>query len=206
ANYTDFADYSVPTDHIVYLTRRIPVYNQRLKNTAGNEYSLSTQIGYVSGDFESVLTISNFYQKTGFFPGSHGIPTIDRVQDDGNRRNVEFRYQNVNHFKILSVNNLKLHPHSLIFSFGFHHNHRQEWSLFHTHYGNQPPPEKNPDLELDFNLSTFDAQLKYTHLFSRKNKVNFGIQSQSQKNSIEGYNFLLPEFSRFNLGTFLSNE
>lgn len=206
-SYTDFGDYSIPTDHIVYLTRRIPVYNQRLKNTAGNEYSLSAQAGYVSNHFESVLSLSNFYQKTGFFPGSHGIPTIERVQDDGNRRNVEFPYQNVNHFKILSENTLKFHSNSLKFSFGFQNNHRQEWSLFHTHYGDsQPLPETDPNLELDFNLSTFDAQLKYIHPFSRKNKINAGIQFRSQTNSIKGYNFLLPEFTQYNLGSYISNE
>lgn len=207
AAYTDFADYSIPTDHIVYLTRQIPIFNEELKNTAGNEYSFNTQVGYTSADFESVLTISNFYQKIGFFPGSHGIPTLDRVQDDGDRRNVEFPYQNVNHFKIISESTLKFHPNSLKFSFGFQNNHRQEWSLFHTHYGNnQQPPSVDPNLELDFNLSTFDAQVKYIHQLSRKNKLNIGIQSQAQNNLIKGYNFLLPEFTRYNLASYITNE
>lgn len=207
ASYTDFADYNIPTDHIVYLTRQIPIFNERLKNTAGNEHSASAQIGYISTDLESVLTVSNFYQKIGFFPGAHGIPTLDRVQDDGDRRNVEFPYQNVNHFKVLSETTLKFHPNSLKFSFGFQNNHRQEWSLFHTHYGNsQQPPAIDPDLELNFNLSTFDAQVKYQHQFSRKNKLNIGVQSQSQKNLIKGYNFLLPEFTRFNLASYIMNE
>src|SRR5690606_12121459 len=60
--------------------------------------------------------------------------------------------------------------------------------------------------ELDFNLSTFDAQVKYQHQFSRKNKLNIGVQSQSQKNSIKGYNFLLPEFTRFNIASYITNE
>ncbi len=207
ASYTDFADYAIPTDHIIYLTRQIPIYNEQLKNTAGNEHSFSTQIGYTSGNFDSNLNVSNFYQKIGFFPGAHGIPTLDRVQDDGSRRNVEFPYQNVNHFKVLSENVLKFHPNSLKFSFGFQNNHRQEWSLFHTHYGNsQQPPAINPDLELDFNLSTFDAQVKYLHQFNRKNKLNIGIQSQAQENSIKGYNFLLPEFTRYNFASYITNE
>src|SRR5690606_30476492 len=207
ATYTDFADYSIPTDHIVYLSRQIPIFNERLKNTAGNESSASAQIGYVSDDLESVLTISNFHQKTGFFLGAHGVPTLDRVQDEGERRNVEFPYQKVNHFKVLSETTLKFHPNSLKFSFGFQNNHRQEWSLFHTHYGNnQQPPAIDPNLELDFDLSTFDAQAKYVHQLNRKNKLNLGIQSQFQNNSIKGYNFLLPEFTRTNLAAYATNE
>lgn len=207
ASYTDFADYSVPTDYIVYLTRQIPIFNERLKNTAGNEYSVSGQVGYISSEFESVLMISNFYQKIGFFPGAHGIPTLDRVQDDSNRRNVEFPYQNVNHFKVVSESILKFKPNSLKFSFGFQNNHRQEWSMFHTHYGNnQTPPTVHPDLELDFNLQTFDGQVKYQHHFNRNNKLIVGIQSQTQKNSIKGYNFLLPDFTRLNLASYIVND
>lgn len=206
-NYTDFGDYSVPTDHIIYLTRNIPIYNEKLKNTAGNDYAVSGQIGYVSPEFETVLNISNYYQKLGFFPGSHGIPTLDRVQDDGDRRNIEFPYQNVNHFKISSESSFRFNGNSLNFLLGYQNNHRQEWSEFHTHYGNsQSPPEINPDLELDFNLSTYDAQIKYQHAFSKKYKWNIGIQSQVQFNHIKGYNFLLPDFQRYNLSAFAINN
>lgn len=207
AAYTDFADYSIPTDEIIYLTRKIPIYNEKLKNTAGKEHSMSAQMGYVSSVFESVLSWSNFYQKIGFFPGAHGIPALERVQDDGDRRNIGFPYQNVNHFKLSSENTIKFHPNTLQFLFGFQNNHRQEWSLFHTHYGNsQPLPETDPNLELDFNLHSFDAQVKFQYLFSRKNKVSAGVQSQFQKNSIKGYNFLLPEFEKFNIAAYLTHE
>lgn len=206
-NYTDFGDYSVPTDQIVYLSRNIPIFNQRLKNTAGRDYAVSGQIGYVSSGFETVLNISNYYQKLGFFPGAHGVPTLDRVQDDGDRRNIEFPFQNVNHFKISSESTLRFNGNSLSFLLGYQNNHRQEWSEFHTHYGNnQQAPLINPDLELDFKLATYDAQVKYQHRFSKNYKWNFGVQSQIQSNKISGYNFLLPEFERTNLSAFVINN
>lgn len=206
-NYTDFGDYSIPTDNIVYLTRNIPIFNERLKNTAGEDYALAGQIGYVSAGFETVLNISNYYQKLGFFPGAHGVPSLERVSDDGDRRNIEFPYQNVNHFKISSESTLRFNGNSLNFLFGFQNNHRQEWSEFHTHYGNnQQPPVVNPDLELDFKLSTYDAQIKYEHAFSKNYKWKIGVQSQIQSNKVSGYNFLLPEFERYNVSAFALNN
>src|SRR5690606_28758017 len=207
SNYTVFGDYSVPTDQIVYLSRNIPIFNQRLKNTAGRDYAISTQIGYVSSQFETVLNISNYYQKLGFFPGAHGVPSLDRVQDDGDRRNIEYPYQNVNHFKFSSESTLRFDRNSLHFLLGYQNNHRQEWSEFHTHFGNnQQPPISNPDLELDFQLNTYDAQIKYQHVFSRKYKWTLGVHSQFQNNYIKGYNFLLPEFGRTNLSAFAIND
>ena len=35
-----FGDYRIPTDSIVYLTQRIPIYGRKLKNTAGIERNI----------------------------------------------------------------------------------------------------------------------------------------------------------------------
>lgn len=206
-SFTDFADYKIPTESITYLTRIIPIFNEELKNTAGSEHSTGLQIGFVDDDVETVFNLSHYYQKLGFFPGAHGIPDLSRVQDDGDRRNIEFPYQNVNHFKLSNETTLPFRNGSLKFLTGFQNNHRQEWSLFHTHYGNaQEAPLVDPDLELDFNLSTYDAQIKYEHQFSRNFQSDFGIQSQIQQNSIKGYNFLLPEFDRQNYAAYVINQ
>lgn len=196
ATASDFGDYNVPTDEINYLTIKMPVYNGRLKNTAGKENSLSAQVGYADDNFESVLSVSSFYNKTGFFPGSHGIPSISRVEDDGDSRNIDYPYQRTQHYKVNSTSKWLFEDADLTFIAGYQNNKRQEWSEFHTHYGGQQPPEINPDLELDFNLTTWDAQLKYSHRFSEKHRASAGIQYQGQENTITGFSFLLPEYTR----------
>ena len=219
ADYTDFADYSVPTQSIFYQNLNIPIYNERMKNTAGNKYSVSAQTGYVSDAFESVLSISNFYQKFGFFPGSHGEAGEGDVSDDGNRRNIDFPYQNVNHFKIENESTLHFDENSLAFLFAYQNNHRQEWNEYHAHHDHEHrfqsehPHHDHPhdehdfgDLELDFKLSTFDTQVKYNHKFSKNNQLTTGFQSQFQKNLIDGYGFLIPKFNRQNLGFYAINE
>lgn len=83
-----FGDYRVPTDTIVYLTQRIPIYNRRLKNTAGLERDVSWSGEYRTRRYKGGYTLSNAWQKVGFFPGAHGIPDASQVQDDGDSRNI----------------------------------------------------------------------------------------------------------------------
>lgn len=206
ATGSEFGDYSVPTDNIVYLNRNVPIFNERLKNTAGKEVDLYGQVGYVGEHYKGTFSISNVYFKSGFFPGAHGIPSTNRVQDDGDQRNIDYPFQRVNHLKFINKNEWFFHDSSLEVILGFQNNHRQEWSRFHTHYTGQVAPEVNPDLELNFDLNTYDAQAKFSKDFNENHTTTIGAQTQIQDNSISGYNFLLPEYSRFNQGIYATHS
>lgn len=103
-----FGDYKIPTDTIVYLTRKLPIYNRKLKNTAGYERDMAATLGFSDKYVTSLFTFSDVYQKTGFFPGSHGIPDLQRVMDDGNSRNIEYPFSNVTHLKLINNTVVKL--------------------------------------------------------------------------------------------------
>jgi iron complex outermembrane recepter protein len=198
-----FGDYKVPTDTFVYLTRPLPIYNGKLKNTAGFERDLATTLGYSVARASSYFTVSNVFQKTGFFPGSHGVPDLNRIKEDGNSRNIELPNSNVNHFKIINNSTLKFKKWKGSLDLAFQNNHRQEWAKFHTHYGNQSLPSANPNLELDFNLNTYTGNLKFESSTDQTWKHVIGFNSDYQQNSIAGYNFLLPEFKRFTSGAYV---
>ncbi|TCO09837.1 TonB-dependent receptor [Natronoflexus pectinivorans] len=202
----EYGDYRIPTDSIVYLTRNIPIHNRRLKNSAGHDYNLFFQAGYLGEFWRTSITASRVWQKSGFFPGAHGIPDLRRVKDDGNYRNIELPHQNVEHISMTS--NTTIHtPHSTIMlDLGVQNNHRQEWAEFHTHFGNQPPPQTNPDLELDFNLITYSANGRWNFRFTPNHAITTGIQSQWQKNETDGYAFLLPEYKRSANGAFIKYD
>ena len=70
-----FGDYRIPTDTIVYLTQKMPVYGRKLKNTAGIERNVGFFTQYQNKGYKANYSVSNVYQKTGFFPGAHGVPT-----------------------------------------------------------------------------------------------------------------------------------
>jgi len=206
ATFLDYADYKIPTKQIKYLNYNIPIYNERLKNSAGIERNISAQLGYTNKKVHSYIQVSNNYVKAGFFPGAHGIPNVNAVKPDGNIRNVDYPYQSVNHLKIISDNTFKTAQGSFNLNIAFQNNHRQEWSKFHTHYSNQTAPEKNPDLELDFKLITIDNQFSYKHHWSNSQQSKIGVQYQYQNNTSGGYSYLLPNFDRKTLGIFATHE
>ncbi len=194
-SWSDFGDYNLPTNQIVYLTQIIPIENQRLKNTAGQEKNYSNQIVYAKNNFSSSWTLSFYDLKMGFFPGAHGIPSPNRVKDDFDSRNIDFPRQEVTHFKILGKNQWKWLDNSIEILTGFQQNVRKELSFFHSHYPSQPIPVFNPELELYFNLKTYDFKANFQKKWN-KNEFTLSFETQLQNNLIDGYQFLLPNFQR----------
>ena len=195
-----FGDYRIPTDTIVYLTQKMPVYGRKLKNTAGIERNIGFFAQYQRQRYKANYSVSNVYQKTGFFPGAHGIPDVSRVEDDGDSRNMELPYSKVNHLKVTTLQQYAWEKLVLSGDFGFQNNHREEWSVFHPHSGSQPVPEKDPDKELAFNLNTLSASVKVRFIGSSSWEHALGWDGQHQRNDISGYSFLLPEYYRSTTG------
>ena len=195
-----FGDYRIPTDTIVYLTQKMPVYGRKLKNTAGVERNIGLFTQYQRKGYKADYSISNVYQKTGFFPGAHGVPDASRVEDDGDSRNIELPYSKVNHLKVTTHQQYAWEKLILSGDLGFQNNHREEWSAFHTHYGSQPAPEKDPDKELAFDLNTYSASVKARFIGSSSWEHTLGWDGQHQQNDISGYSFLLPEYHRSTTG------
>lgn len=198
----DFSDYHIPTDTIIYLSRKIPVVDQKLKNTAGKEYDFSGQVGLLTNRMKSTLSASRVEQKSGFFPGSHGIPDLSRVQDDHNNRNIEYPFQETVHYKLIS--NTSYHSVRTLYQadLAFQDNDRSEWSQFHTHYSGQTAPAINPDLELNFHLKTYQANFKINWHDLSNHSLSIGLQNQWKRNTIDGYNFFLPEYTNYTAGLF----
>jgi iron complex outermembrane receptor protein len=193
-------DYRIPADTVVYLTQRMPVAGRRLKNTAGFERDISLYSVYKKGAWHSDYLVGNTFQKVGFFPGAHGIPDVSRLEDDGDSRNIALPYSAVNHLKLITRQQYLFDKLLVKLDLGFQRNHREEQSLFHTHYGNQTAPEKEPDKELDFRIHTFSTSLKADWFVAERWKHTFGWDFQYQDNRIAGYSFLLPAYSRLTAG------
>ena len=195
-----FGDYRIPADTIIYLTQKIPVRGRRLKNTAGWERNINFFTQYQKKGYKSNYAVSNVFQKTGFFPGAHGIPDVSRLEDDGDSRNIELPYSKVNHLKVTTHQQYVWEKFILSGDMGYQNNHREEWSAFHTHYGSQPLPQTNPDKELGFNLNTFSFSAIGRLIGSSFWEYRMGWDSQFQRNTISGYSFLLPVYERFTTG------
>ena len=205
---TQYGDYAVPTDHIVYLTQRIPVYDRRMKNTAGHELDGSLTLGGTGRYGTLAITASHVHQKMGFFPGSHGVPSEERVRPDGNSRNIGLPYALAEHSKLL-VNYrtpAQVVGWQFLVDLGVQRNHREEWAEFHTHYPGQTAPAKDADMELLFNLWTYSAAPKVVWHPQEGVEYRFGLDGQYQHHGIGGFNFLLPRYQRGVIGAYATHR
>ncbi len=203
ARYSEqhYADYAVPTDTIVYLTQKIPITDRHLNNTAGFDRSASVYTSYTKNQLSLALSLSNAYQKVGFFAAAHGIPDPSKVEDDGNRRDIDLPYSFVNHFKTtLNTRYWWGDGSSITWDLGYQNNHREEWSAFHSHYPTQPKPEVDPDRELAFMLNNFSSGLNLNMIHSDVFRSTISWDMQHQHNDIAGYSFLLPAYKRWTTG------
>ncbi len=199
----DFGDYRVPAETFNYNTFNLPLYDQRLKNTAGKERNFSVMAGLKKNWGYSTITISNFHQQAGFFVGAIGIPRAYQLTPDGNNRNIDLPRQSINHFKIISNSNILLGKNWLELDLGYQNNHRQEFSSPHAH-GKGPRPEGTMAHAL--RLQTYSLNSRYfIHLTERHSRI-IGLQGQQQINSRAGFEFLLPAFTSSSLGTFVFEE
>ena len=199
ASMQDYADYKVPADSFTYHTWVMPIAGRRLVNTGGRDLSGSIGAGIRKDWGITTLTLSNFSQEAGFFPGSHGIPDPLSLQNRQDNRRPDFPKQTVNHFKLVSNTNLLLGNFRLEADLGYQHNLRREFNPPHVH-GTGPLPDHN--LELELRLQTISLGLKLHHHSSLTRDFVYGIAGSLQQNRRDGYHFLLPDFSTAEAGVF----
>lgn len=197
-----FGDYRIPADTVTYLTWKMPIAGRRLANSAGRELNVSLSANYSHGRVGTWVHVSDVFSKTGFFPGAHGIPDINRLKPGGSSSDIELPYSSSNHFKISSTTEVDFNDFSLRFNVGFQQNRRAEMALFHTHYANQPAPRTHPHLELSLLLNTFSANGRILFDNDSRWKRRVGFSAEYQRNRVGGYSFLMPAFRRFTAGAF----
>lgn len=194
-------DRNVTADSITYLTRWIPIYNRRLKNSATQTYASQLRYEYLGEQIESSLQASINGERSGFFPGAHGVPDIKRVQPDPSRYNIELPYSTVRQISTQGVLRWTISPEwHLSGVLGWQQNLRRERSAFHTHYGGLQKPAVDPDLEFEFDLKTLSARLDASYYAPRGGKWTLATDGQYQWHKRRGYGFLLPDYKRATSG------
>jgi len=199
----DYADFRVPASEFIYNNYQLDLVNNRLKNTAGKERNFSFVTGINKRWGYSTITYSHFHQLAGFFSGAHGIPRAYQLTDDGDPRNIDVPYQEVLHRKVISNTNLIIGQNWLEIDLAYQNNLRKEFSLPHAH-GFEPLASDN--LEHQFSLQTYSANFRlHMDKNSRKSSV-VGVSANYQENNIDGYSFLIPEFTSNNIGAFIYKQ
>lgn len=200
----EYADYRVPTDSITYLSYVIPLHNNRLRNTAGQERSGSITLGYIDNNFSTNIRMMNHFSQSGFFANVHGLEIRNStINFDTLRRDMDLPMQRVNHFKLMSNTVGSIHDVKMNFDFGYQNNHRQEFSEAVSHGFMPVPPDS---LERIYRKQTWSANAKFELPAFHNHHITTGISMEYQHNEIGGWGFLLPAFRLLTGGVFLYDK
>lgn len=203
ATWAEYGDTRIPADRFTYLNRTLPLYDERLKNTAGRDFHYQATGGYTSDRMVIKATWSHFHQRNGLFPGIVGIPTGGAVADDGDARNVDLPHQVVDHYKAALNMTYNLRKGWLQWDAGMQRNERKEMIRPHRE-GYAPLPDNAMAHHLT--LTTWQTSLRYhAHRFGQWRFIP-GFQAAYQENQRDGWEFLLPNHRSVNLGGFVFAE
>ncbi len=196
--YQDYGDYTVPADEFTYAGFNLPIYDNRLKNTAGNELHFSGMLGYQAAHLKSSLRFTSFNQKAGIFTGAIGLPRAYNLQHNGDHRDIDVPRQENQHNMLISNTTIDFGAHQLEIDLGYQHNIREELSFPGAH--GISPELAGSNLALGLYLDTYTANVRYEVNPTPKHQVLLGGQFQYMNNNKAGFEYLLPVYSSFQSG------
>jgi iron complex outermembrane receptor protein len=199
----DYENYRVPARQFTYAGFVLPIFENRLKNTAGSERHFSFSGGVRKDWGKSTITISRFSQDAGIFTGAVGIPNSYSLRHDNGHGIVDFPRQDNTHLKVISNTTVQHKNDWLEIDLAYQANRRREESLPHAH-GIGSTPEGN--LALGLFLDVFTGNVRYNTQINGKHQTIVGFQSQHMQNRHAGFEFLLPNFQSTQAGTYYFHE
>ena len=182
-------------------------YDGRVYNSKFNERNLGGYIGYNGNWGYTHLVASYFKQNLGVIEGERdalghfvkqmpggvaGVPD----ESDFNSTKPQMPWQSINHAKLVSDNSFNIGHGRLALIVGYQRNQRVE-------YGN---PDEPSEKELFFDLGTFNYSAIY-HLAEKNSwRTAIGMNGMAQSNKNKGAEVLIPEYSLFDIGTFIFSQ
>jgi iron complex outermembrane receptor protein len=208
----DYADYRVPSDHVFIYDWKVPLHNNQVRNTAGNEYNIHLSSGYITGNFSTRFYYSLVNLNSGIFANAAGLEPLDadRALHDYSDRDILMPFQDVTHHKITNHSVIRMGKDKLELELGYQKNFRQEWMIYSPHGGmpqefpgNLPFPET---LEKEFDLKIYSGNIRYTFSDNKKFSLVTGINADHSQNRINGRGFLIPDYDRTLAGAFIISK
>lgn len=184
-------DYKIPSDEFKFQSWVLPVYRQRLKNTALREDVVNAYVGISKNWGYWYARAGYFDQQSGFFAGAFGVPSVAKLIHDNSFTNIDLPYQSVKHYTLSTHGNIMLHRNWLEVDAGIQRNDRME--LAQPHSGAfSGSTEDFEALKLD--LVTYTLNARY-FLRDSLSKTIIGLSGQVRNNDVGGYEFIIPSYN-----------
>lgn len=211
STYMNYADYRVPTDTVYIYSYAINLHQNFVRNTAGRALNNRVDFGYLGNKIKSTFSISNNFNKSGFFANAHGITpiSVDQQIYDISNRDILPSYQQVNHLKVSNQTTVYFKKHFIAIDVGFQNNFRKEYSKYVAH-GYMPPlfPDEMkipPDLEREYDKNAVTINVS-DKIIIKNHSLSFAINTGYQQNKIGGWGFFIPAYENYNFGGFILDK
>jgi len=189
-----FADFRVPATDFLYNRFVLPIFDERLKNTAGRELHLGGGIGYDGTGFQVQAVYRRFYQEVGLFSGAIGIPRAYDLQPDGDPYDIGLPSMTIAHDLGILTGELNLGTGTLSATVAHQRNLRDEFSAPHVHGSDSLIATS--DLAHQLNLSTTTARIGFAQPIRRTLTWTTQAMAEWQRHRIDGFEFLLSPYDR----------
>ena len=206
-SYQYYGDYKTASDSVDIYSYRLPLYKRRIRNTAGREYAMAVAGGIDKQNWQSSLSLSTVYMKSGFFANAQGLEprNVDLAAFDRSSTDIMHPYQAVSHVKIANRTQVQLKDYSLSLVTAYQRNLIQERNQY-TQHGVMPPAlpavfADKLDLERQQEMNTFSSTLAL-HTVAHRHDLKIGMGTTYQDNTIDGWEFITPAFSQLNYGLY----
>ena len=156
-----------------------------------NLSSFNSSLNMVEGDRDS---LGQFVFATP--DGSGSTKEVSATSSDLSGYKIGFPHQEVYHLRVLSNNYFILKKGTINLDLGFQNNKRKE-------FGDVLNPN---DMALFFDLNTFNYNLRYNLEELKGWETSFGASGMQQNNYNKGLEFLIPEYSLFDVGGFVFTQ
>lgn len=201
--YRNYADYRVPAETFTHLNRVLPIYNKRLVNTSGESNAQQVRVRWIDGQHQLRAEYRRSDQLTGIFPGIFGIPTIPKLQGDGDPRTTALPSMTSLHETASFIYERRGELGELRLTAGWQHSTRQEMGPPHTH-GNTPLPDSPLALELD--MHAFFTSLHIDRKLDERRKIFTGFQIEHLDSRSSGWEFLVSDYTTSTAGVYAGVE
>lgn len=202
--YSDYGDYKVPVDKIIFENYVFDLHRHRLRNTAGKEQDAGFSFGYAVKNFKTETFLSNVNSKNGFFANAHGLEVrTSQIEYDRSARDIDLPYHQANHFKVVNNTSFQINKHNFKINTGFQNNIREEHSEPVAH-GYMPTPVGTLDRRYVKNTYTIEFMDQIN--LEGNHKLILGAASEYQHNEIGGWGFLIPGYDRSVNGFFIYDK
>lgn len=178
-------------------------YDGNVYNSGFNEFNGKFFAGIDRSWGHSHLTLSSFNANLGIVEGERDVfgnfvfedeegNTVSATDADSKGYKIGFPYQIVNHFSAISNNYFILKKGTIQADLGFQNNRRREFE--------EPETPDEADLYLSLNTITYNVRYNLENI--KGWEMTVGLNGMQQMNLNKGEEFLIPDYSLFDLGGF----